>query len=301
MSNPNDSGIPYRPIGTQPQPTTAVAGEEAAMAVVLDALGLDAPPERKAIVPIVSRRRRPAPVLPPVTQVAIELPKAEKAYKVPFALTEGGGWNLSFDGGKNNEPTGSTAISGAPVDLALAITPANWQKGSYDWRLSLEFVDEDGAHCEINLNALRPSKDDPSQLVLTGPARSLLGSLLAITDENNEQCDANMAAFINGACFRLKKGTAPKSQFIEVDICKVDAETGELVWENYSAPKYTARVINSPAGLIETVERIKHTLRLRNYLSPTPAVTGADQVEAQLKEGQDAFVVVPVESTVIND
>lgn len=311
--NENTSSVPFRPIGStvtatpaQPEPDTSdnEAKDNAAMAVVLDALGLDSPPERSVspIVPIITRRKRPAPVLPPVTQVAIQLPKAEKSYKVPFALTEGTGWNVSFDGGKNNEPTGSVAISGAPIDLALAITPANWQKGAFDWRLSLEFVDSDGAHCEVNLNALRSSKDDPSSLVLTGPARSLLGSLLAITDENSEQCDANMAAFANGACFRLKKGSAPKSQFIEVDICKVDAETGELQWENHSAPKYTARVINSPSGLINAVERIKFTLRLRNYLSPTPAVTGADQVSGLLNDdSDDTFMVVPVESTVIND
>jgi hypothetical protein len=166
---------------------------------------------------------------------------------------------------------------------------------------SLEFADENGELGEINLNALRPSKDDPSQLVLTGPARSLLGSLLAITDEDNQECDANMAAFSAGARFTLKKGNMPRSQFIEVAICKMDAKTGQLEWEGFSSPKYTSRVRNSPAGLIQAIETIKFMLRLRNYLSPTPAVTGKEHVEATLNEGSEDFTVVPVESTVIND
>lgn len=301
--------VPYLPVDTNTEATPAApaASEEQeaeTMAIVLDALGLDEPPAAPVVVPIIptfTRRRLPKPVLPAVDRPAIEAPRVAKSYKVPFQQGQDAGWNLSRDGGKNHEQTKLQWISGAPLDLTLAITPANWQKGAYDWRLSLEFADEAGELCEINLNALRPSKDDPGQLVLTGPARSLLGSLLAITDEDNQECDGNMAAFAAGARFTLKKGNVPKSQFIEVAICKMDPNTEQLEWEGFSSPKYTSRVRNSPAGLIQAIESIKFTLRLRNYLSPTPAVTGKEHVEATLNEGNEDFTVVPVESTVIND
>lgn len=263
------------------------------MTQVREALGLDdAPPV--TIVPIITRRKRRAPVLPPVTQPVIDLPTTEKAYKVPFQFSKTNGWNMSMDGGKTNEATGQLSISGAPVDLSLAITPASWKEGAFDWRLSLEFVDEEGTLCEINLNALRPSKKDPSDLVLTGPTRALLGSLLAITDEDSGECDAMMASFMNGAMFTLKQGNVERSQYIELAIVQNTGESME--WIGLSKPKYTARVLNTPAGLVDTVERIKHTLRIRNYLNPTPAVTGREQVEAILNPNNDTFTVVPVES-----
>jgi hypothetical protein len=250
------------------------------------------------IAPIVTRRRlQPAPVLPPIEQEAIELPRAEKAYKVPFTFSETSGWSMSADGGKTSAPTGTVSVSGAPIDISLAITPATWQKGAFDWRLSLEFVDTDGCHCELNLNALRPSKEDPGELVLTGPARALLGSLLAITDDNNGQVEAHIASFITGTRFTLKRGPAARSQFIEVAICQLDHD-GALAWLTFSSPKYTASVTNTPDGLIRAVERVKQAFRQRNHFSANPAVTGKEQLPAT---EQDDFNVVPIEATVIND
>jgi hypothetical protein len=302
------SSIPTQPLLPQQPAPVSTMSDAKAEAVFREAIGLEAeaPAATEApvitpppIAPLVTRRRRqPAPVLPPVEQEAIELPRAEKAYKVPFTFSEASGWSMSADGGKTSEPTGAVSVSGAPIDISLAITPATWQKGAFDWRLSLEFVDTDGCHCELNLNALRPSKEDPGELVLTGPARALLGSLLAITDDDNAQVESHIASFITGARFTLKRGSAARSQFIEVAVCQLDPDNGALEWLTFSSPKYTASVTNTPNGLIRAVERVKQAFRQRNHFSPNPAVTGKENLPAP---EQDDFNVVPIEATVIND
>jgi hypothetical protein len=238
-----------------------------------------------------------APVMPPDDAPAVEVPRAAMSYKVPFSFSESNGWKVSYDGGKESEDSGTLVVSGRPLDLSLSITPANWQEGALDWRVSLEFVNRDGVICEINLNGLRPSKEDPTQLVLTGPCRSLIGSLLAITDETDANVEQNIHCFANASRFTLCKGNVARSQFIETSILRTTTE-GELMWVKFAGAKLTNRVPNYPHGLIRSIETIKQSMRQRGFFSPTPAVLGREN----LAETQDDFIqVTPVLSTVIND
>ena len=240
--------------------------------------------------------------MPPLDQEAQSANPIVRSYKVPFTLTADGGWAYSDDGGKNNRNSGSDAIGGSPTDITLTITPATWEKGAFDWRLSLEFIDDEGDLCEINLNGLRPSKDDRTQQVMTGPVRSLLGSILAICDERNSEVEANIASFISGARFTLKPGNAPRSQFIETSVCQME-EDGSLIWnQDFTGPRVTSRIPNTPDDLIRAVEIIKEVLRARGHFGPGPAVIGKELVAANLaSSANDDIVVVPVASEVVED
>lgn len=252
--------------------------------------------------PIRRRRRLQAPIMPPLDQPAEAATPIVRSYKVPFTLTAESGWSYSEDGGKNNHSSGSDAIGGSPTDITLTIAPANWEKGAFDWRLSLEFVEDGGDLCEINLNGLRPSKDDRTLQVMTGPTRSLLGSILAICDERNEDVEANIASFIAGARFTLRPGNAPRSQFIETAVTQMN-EKGDLIWNpEFSGPKVTSRIPNTPDDLIRAVEIIKEVLRARGHFGPGPAVIGKELVVADLpSSANDDIVVVPVASTAVED
>jgi hypothetical protein len=238
-----------------------------------------------------------APVMPPDDAPAIEVPRAAMSYKVPFSFSEANGWKVSYDGGKEAEDSGTLVISGRPLDLSLSITPASWQEGALDWRVSLEFVNRDGVICEINLNGLRPSKEDPTQLVLTGPCRSLIGSLMAVTDETDANVEQNIHCFANAARFTLCKGNVARSQFIETSILRTTNE-GELLWVKFAGAKLTNRVPNYPHGLIRSIEAIKQSMRERGYFSATPAVLGRENLG---DHEDDAIQVTPVITTIVND
>ena len=252
--------------------------------------------------PPVRRRRTQAPVMPPLDQPAESANPIVRSYKVPFTFSADGGWAYSEDGGKTNLNSGTDSIGGSPTDITLTISPATWEKGAFDWRLSLEFIADDGDFCEINLNGLRPSKDDRTQQVMTGPVRSLLGSILAICDERSSEVEANIASFIAGARFTLKPGNAPRSQFIETSVCQMEAD-GSLIWnQDFTGPRVTSRIPNTPDDLIRAVEIIKEVLRARGHFGPGPAVIGKELVAANLpSSANDDIVVVPVAAEVVED
>ena len=207
------------------------------------------------------------------TLPALDLPSANSeqpavSYKPPFKWEMAQGWICSTDGGKTNSNAGTAVVAGCPVDLRLEITPATWpgaKEGSFDFRLRFMFISQDGILSELNLNALNPSREDPSVKRITGPARSLLGALRACCDSEDDSL-----ALHRGFRATIKPGNL--STFVDFDV--VHDVAGAPSWVSMGGPAATRRIVQGPQGLVDTVNWIKRYLAGMGVFMAGPAVHG---------------------------
>ncbi len=197
---------------------------------------------------------------------------------------------VSADGGKTNTDSGLDVLCGVPVDLRLEISAATWQKGETDYRLRFQFIDQEGYLCEVNVNSINPMREDPTQKVITGPARSLLGGLLRAA-----QSPDDMEALMSLMRISLKKGKRDGT-FIDLDGVR-DSDEGQTTWTQFSGAKSTMQIAQGPYGLVEAVTRIKSAFRAEGYLGDTPAVIG----QVPMGAGQPGVVPVLVNAEVVEN
>jgi hypothetical protein len=237
-----------------------------------------------------------APPLPALDQAPTNADQPMFSYKPPFKfLAADGGpesWMVSGDGGKTNAVAGTKVVGGSPYDLNVDITPSTRVEGTDDYRLRLSFIDQGGFLVELNLNGINPKRNHPGEWVMSNPTRSLLGALLAIS-ENGDDIDG----FARGARFELKAGTRG-ALFVDVAIV-YDDRNGVPQWSNVSSPAATKSITSSIHGLLNAVSLIKERLRAENVLQPTPAIRGEGTSEAQLGSQQEITVVAVDATTII--
>ncbi|MFN2167409.1 MAG: hypothetical protein ACK2U9_14225 [Anaerolineae bacterium] len=229
------------------------------------------------------------PEFPPLDAPAINASRPLRSYKPPFRLEEINSWMMSDDGGQTKKPIGSLVLHGLPFGLQLVVTKATWKEGWFDYRLSFSFTNREGELEELNLNAINPSRTNPDELMITGPARSLLGALLACSEsEDDAHC------FSQGVRMTLKPG-ARGSQFIDLDVNAANSK-GERTWKMMGGAADTKRVPQGPAGLAATVQLVQERLCRMGVLQPGRAIVG-DIPE----EHMDQYPTVAVEATWVDD
>ena len=227
-------------------------------------------PEPVAPEPVAPEPVAPEPVAPeqagaitsPVAIPALDAPSVNTnepavSYKIDFS--DKLHWHASEDGGKTKASTGSLAVGGCPIDLALQISKASWGNG-FDQRFRLAFMQADGRMAELNINAINTTQ--AGELYVTSPARSLIGGLLAISES-----DEDITAFCEGARFRLRAGRG-RGMFIEVDL----ACNGQ--WIAMTSPAATNQVAKDPAGLHTQLTLVKQRFRAAGFLLTAAAVIG---------------------------
>ena len=195
--------------------------------------------------------------LPALDAPAVNTNEPLVSYKTDFS--DRSQWFASRDGGKSKAATGSDALMGCPVDLALQISKASWGDG-FDQRLRLAFMEADGTLAELNLNAINRAQD--GTLYVTSPVRALVGALLAISEAEDD-----ITSFVDGARFRLRPGRG-RGLFIEVDV----ASNGQ--WITMGSPIATTQVAKDPAGLHAQLTLIKRRFRAAGTLLSAAAVIG---------------------------
>lgn len=220
--------------------------------------------------------------LPAIDAPAINSNEPECSYKIDFSNKHS--WFASTDGGATKTECGYGTVAGFPVDFALQINKAKGRNG-FDQRFRLAFIEPDGADgclVELNINAINTSQQ--GDLYVTSSGRSLAGALLAISESEDD-----MAAFCNGARFRLRPGTG-KGVFIETDIA-----VGER-WIGMASPANTNRIAKDAHGFHAQLELIKSRFRGCGLLLSSAAVVG--QIEDYDAEERDhQLVEIPVVST----
>jgi hypothetical protein len=206
--------------------------------------------------------------LPDVTAPAVSA-ATPRSFKLGMASKN---FITSSDGGQTNTDSGLTAVAGCPLDLQLQITEANGRDYAFDIRFRLAFMSATGELCELNLNACNTSRE--GALYVTGSVRSLLAALLHVT-ENGE----DMAAFVEGARFRLRQGDASKSRSGRATMfCNLDVANGDS-WMEFDARNYWSQSPSTAPRLVQIVTMIKQRFNDAGLLMRTPAVVGAELLE----------------------
>lgn len=226
--------------------------------------------------------------LPPLDSPAIGAPEPVRSFKPPFNVQEANSWMVSEDAGQTKRVAGTLVLAGLPHTLRLEVSEASWKEGWTDYRLRFMFTNQQGELEELNLNAINPSKNDEGRLVITGPARSLLGALMACSDSADDAY-----CFSQGVRMTLKAGSQG-SAFIDLDVVGLDSQ-GSPTWVAMAGPQNTKRIRQGVRGLIDAVEVIQSRLSGLGVLQPGLAVVG------EIPEQQEAapMQVVPVEAVSI--
>jgi hypothetical protein len=194
-----------------------------------------------------------------------------KSYKIPF----GAGaktFAMSLDGGVTNEDSQLAQVAGIPVDLCLQISKSNSPDYEFDARLRLAFQDETGAMAELNFNALSQTRE--GVMYVTGPARSLIASLMAIAGTPDAK------AFASGARFTLKQGNAAKSKsgrastFVDMAVHCQHLNT----WTGINSAQWYAIAPSTPETLVLGLEQLKLELMKDGLFTEIPAVMGRELI-----------------------
>jgi hypothetical protein len=196
--------------------------------------------------------------LPNATALAINSQSAIKSYKIDFKDTSA--WYASDGYGSSKYSTESPHVVGSLIDLTLEITP-DQTRDADNHRLRLFINNPDGDMVELNLNAV--ALDPNGHGYIPGPARSLTGGLLCISES-----EADMEAASLGARFTILPGRG-RGVFIQLDIASNGA------WVTMSGPTATMRIPKEPLAFQRELEQIKSRFRRSGFLLPTPAIQKA--------------------------
>ena len=232
------------------QTTTTATEEQTSLGIEVDATTTEA-------TAITAKPATTLATLPDLAAPAVNANEPAISYKTDFS--DKTSWHASTDGGKSKATTGTDAVGGSPIDLALQISKASWGEG-YDQRLRLAFMEPSGRLAELNLNAV--NRTQAGDLYVTSPVRSLVGGLLAISESEDD-----ILAFCDGARFSVRPGKG-KGLFVQVDI----ASKGQ--WVAMANPAATNQVAKDPAGLHAQLVLIKQRFRGAGTMLTSSAVTG---------------------------